>query len=39
MNTSLATTEAIVQTTICLHNFMTMRDRYCDDSFVECELQ
>jgi len=34
MNTSLATTEAIVQATICLHNFMMMRDRCCDDSFV-----
>jgi len=34
-NTSLATTEAIVQATICLHNFMMMKDRYCDDSFVD----
>lgn len=35
MNTSLATTEAIVQATICLHNFMMTRDRYCDDSFAD----
>jgi len=35
MNTSLATTEAIVQATICLHNFMMIRDLYCDDSFVD----
>jgi len=35
MNTSLATTEAIIQATICLHNFMMMRDRYYDDSFVD----
>lgn len=33
MNTSLATTEAIVQATICLHNFLMTKDRYCDDNF------
>ncbi|XP_011258301.2 protein ALP1-like [Camponotus floridanus] len=35
MNTSLATTEAIVQATICLHNFMIKRDNYCDDNFAD----
>lgn len=35
MNTSLATTEAIVQATVCLHNFLITKDRYCDDSFAD----
>ncbi|KAM0730299.1 Protein ALP1-like [Formica fusca] len=35
MNTSLATTEAIVQATICLHNFMMTRDHYCDANFAD----
>lgn len=35
MNTSLATTEAIVQATVCLHNFMMTRDHYCVANFAD----
>ncbi|XP_077279076.1 uncharacterized protein LOC143906704 [Temnothorax americanus] len=35
MNTSLATTESIVQATVCLHNFMMTRDCYCNNNFAD----